>query len=81
MCVADEDKVLCIIRDMTSGDTYKFNMNLPASTTGKQLIEEVAKKLGYEPGTFLLVYEQDLPEEVNIVDICWIYNKILSCNY
>ncbi|KAI0214476.1 hypothetical protein LSAT2_000430 [Lamellibrachia satsuma] len=68
-CAADEAKVLCIIRDMTCGDTFKFNMNLPASTTGKQFIEEVAKKLGYEPGTFLLNYEQDLPTEVKVNDM------------
>ena len=62
--------MLCIIRDMTSGDTFKFTMNLPSTTSGKQLIEDVAKKLAYEPGTFLLTYEQDSTEVASKYDQC-----------
>ena len=58
-CVADQPKVLCIIRDMTNADVQNKNtLNLPASTSVAALIEEVARMYGYEADSFSLLYEK-----------------------
>ncbi len=65
---ADQEHVLCIIRDMTNAETQsKFVLNLQASLTCQELIEEVAKRLGYEAGSFLLNYEK--PEDGGTVEV------------
>lgn len=57
--MADEPKVLCIIRDMTDPHaSTRFTMNMQSSCTCQSLIAEIASKLGYEAGTFSLSYER-----------------------
>ncbi|GIX87007.1 ubiquitin carboxyl-terminal hydrolase 47 [Caerostris extrusa] len=57
---ADEPRALCIIRDMTKTqpDFQKAVINLPASMTACQLLQEVAKKFQYEPDSFELIYSK-----------------------
>ncbi|KAM9302069.1 ubiquitin carboxyl-terminal hydrolase 47-like [Gastrophryne carolinensis] len=53
---ADEPRVLCIIQDVTNSKTIneRITLNLPASTTTRQLFHDVAGKVGYVSGTFSL---------------------------
>ncbi|XP_073434473.1 ubiquitin carboxyl-terminal hydrolase 47 isoform X1 [Dendrobates tinctorius] len=53
---ADEPRVLCIVQDTTSCKTIneRVTLNLPASTTVRQLYVDVASKVGYVTGTFSL---------------------------
>lgn len=61
--------VLCIIRDMTNTlSSSRFNVNLPASRSGRELIEEVGKLLAYEPDSFTLTYEK--PEGDQFIEVC-----------
>ncbi|XP_054709133.1 ubiquitin carboxyl-terminal hydrolase 47-like [Uloborus diversus] len=58
---ADEPRALCIIRDLSTSvwdDGGKSAINLPASTTGAQLVQEVSKKFGYHPDTFELILQR-----------------------
>ncbi|XP_064628944.1 ubiquitin carboxyl-terminal hydrolase 47-like [Lineus longissimus] len=57
VCAADEAKVLCIIRDLTSTELGRKTLNLPESTTAIGLVEEVAKVFRYELDTFVLTYD------------------------
>uniref|UniRef100_A0A646QG70 Ubiquitin carboxyl-terminal hydrolase 47 n=1 Tax=Hemiscolopendra marginata TaxID=943146 RepID=A0A646QG70_9MYRI len=72
MCVADEPRILCIIRDMTTTETHtaKITLNLPASTTGIQLVQEVAQRFRYEPTSFELILQGSLTEDAIIVSNC-----------
>ena len=36
----------------------RFNVNLPASSSCQELVEDVAQKLGYEKTSFCLTYER-----------------------
>lgn len=70
--MADEPMMNCIIRDMTNSHAQtKFNVNLPASKTCKDLVEEVAKKLGYEANSFSLNYEKAEGDEC--IEVCIFY--------
>ncbi|KAG8438305.1 hypothetical protein GDO86_008837 [Hymenochirus boettgeri] len=53
---ADEPRVLCIVQDTTNCKTVneRIRLNLPASTSVKQLYRDVASKAGYVIGTFSL---------------------------
>ncbi|KAM4720713.1 ubiquitin carboxyl-terminal hydrolase 47 isoform 1-T1 [Rhinophrynus dorsalis] len=55
---ADEPRVLCIIQDTTNCKTIseRITLNLPASTSVKQLFEDVSGKVGYVAGTFNLTW-------------------------
>ena len=67
--MADEPMVLCVIRDMTNADIQsKITMNMPASMTVQDLIEDVARKFGYKEGSFNLTYER--PEGQHLVEVC-----------
>ncbi|GBM25505.1 Ubiquitin carboxyl-terminal hydrolase 47 [Araneus ventricosus] len=57
---ADEPRALCIIRDMSTGqnDHQKAVINLPASMTAAQLLQEVSKKFQYEPDSFELMFSR-----------------------
>lgn len=63
LCAADEPRALCIIRDMTNAQSqnWKITLNLPASTTAEQLVEEVGKKCHYHPDSFEIVLQR-LPD-------------------
>ena len=61
--VADEAKLICIIRDMTNPlTTTKFTITLSVSTKASTLVEEVARQLGYVVNTFNLVYDKQQEE-------------------
>ncbi|MEE6498809.1 hypothetical protein FKM82_003239 [Ascaphus truei] len=51
---ADEPRVLCIVQDTTNSKTIheRITLNLPASTSVRQLFEDVSSKVGYVNGTF-----------------------------
>ncbi|XP_063802500.1 ubiquitin carboxyl-terminal hydrolase 47 isoform X3 [Pseudophryne corroboree] len=53
---ADEPRVLCIVQDVTNCKTIneQIPLNLPASTSVRQLFEDVSSKVGYVTGTFSL---------------------------
>ncbi|XP_069821168.1 ubiquitin carboxyl-terminal hydrolase 47 isoform X3 [Dendropsophus ebraccatus] len=55
---ADEPRVLCIVQDTTSCKTIneRVTLNLPASTSVRQLFQDVAGKVGYVSGTFSLKF-------------------------
>uniref|UniRef100_A0A1B8Y4F4 Ubiquitin carboxyl-terminal hydrolase 47 n=1 Tax=Xenopus tropicalis TaxID=8364 RepID=A0A1B8Y4F4_XENTR len=55
---ADEPRVLCIVQDTTSCKNIneRITLNLPASTSVKQLYEDVSSKAGYVSGTFSLMW-------------------------
>ncbi|KAM8940149.1 ubiquitin carboxyl-terminal hydrolase 47 isoform 2-T2 [Pelodytes ibericus] len=54
---ADEPRVLCIVQDTTNCKTVneRITLNVPASTSVKQLFQDVSSKAGYMPGTFSLM--------------------------
>lgn len=56
----DEPRALCIVRDLSGGpgSCHKVTVNLPASTTAAQLMEEVGKKFHYSPDSFELVSQR-----------------------
>ena len=57
----EEEKVLCIIRDMVDPkDTVKHTMNLPASTSIQVMINDVARKFNYMIGTISVHYERQV---------------------
>ncbi|XP_042908811.1 ubiquitin carboxyl-terminal hydrolase 47 isoform X2 [Parasteatoda tepidariorum] len=62
---ADEPRALCIIRDLSNGqlNNNKSVINLPASTTASQLMQEVGKKFQYEPDSFELVLQRICDKE------------------
>ena len=83
ICAADEPKVLCVIRDMTN-ETHqtKFNLNMPGSMSVRAFAEEVAKKVGYQPGSFSLTYEKQevgAQAEVTLLTLLCIYCIKLTC--
>ncbi|XP_018115793.1 ubiquitin carboxyl-terminal hydrolase 47-like isoform X2 [Xenopus laevis] len=55
---ADEPRVLCIVQDTTNCKNVneRITLNLPASTSVKQLYEDVSSKAGYVSGTFSLMW-------------------------
>lgn len=56
---ADEPRALCIVRDLSSGsDKQRSVINLPASTTAVQLMQEVGKKFSYDPESFELILQR-----------------------
>ncbi|XP_057882688.1 ubiquitin carboxyl-terminal hydrolase 47-like [Melospiza georgiana] len=57
-CAAEEPRVLCIIQDTTNSRTVneRVTLNLPASTPLRRLFADVAAKVGYENGSFDLVW-------------------------
>lgn len=73
--MADEPKVLCIVRDMVDphANAVKHTMNLPASMSVQILMNEIAKQFGYMMGTISVHYERqngaDI-EEVKMFFIC-----------
>ncbi|XP_053398003.1 ubiquitin carboxyl-terminal hydrolase 47-like isoform X2 [Mercenaria mercenaria] len=64
--VADEPKVLCIVRDMVDpqANAIKHTMNLPASMSVQILLNEVAKQFGYMMGTISVHYERQTGSDV-----------------
>ena len=55
----EEEKILCIIRDMVdTKNCVKHTMNLPASTSVRMMINDVAKKFNYVIGTISVHYER-----------------------
>ncbi|KFM79478.1 Ubiquitin carboxyl-terminal hydrolase 47, partial [Stegodyphus mimosarum] len=62
---ADEPRALCIIRDLSDGQLHskKSVINLPASTTAAQLMQEVGRKFKYHPDTFELVLQRICDKE------------------
>ena len=60
MCAANDLKILCIIKDLTNPQWQqcKITVNLPATTTCKELCEEVARQANYEAGTFSLMWQR-----------------------
>ncbi|XP_053576238.1 ubiquitin carboxyl-terminal hydrolase 47 isoform X2 [Bombina bombina] len=59
---ADEPRVLCIVQDTTNCRTIneKITLNLPASTSVRQLFADVSSKVGYVNGTFNLMWGNGL---------------------
>lgn len=59
-CVADEPKVICIIRDLVDpqANAIKHTMNLPGSMSVRVLLAEVCKQFGYMLNTISLHYEK-----------------------
>ncbi|XP_046546344.1 LOW QUALITY PROTEIN: ubiquitin carboxyl-terminal hydrolase 47-like [Haliotis rubra] len=59
VCVADEEKVLCIITDLVSVTKpgCKHSLNLPASTSVRDALKEITKICNYDPDTVLIHYE------------------------
>ncbi|KAK3608441.1 hypothetical protein CHS0354_035441 [Potamilus streckersoni] len=62
VCVADGEKVLCIIRDMVDTQCHgvKHSLNLPATVLVSEFIQEVAKQFGYMAHTINLQYERQV---------------------
>uniref|UniRef100_A0A8C5Q3U5 Ubiquitin carboxyl-terminal hydrolase 47 n=1 Tax=Leptobrachium leishanense TaxID=445787 RepID=A0A8C5Q3U5_9ANUR len=60
---ADEPRVLCIVQDTTNCRTVneRITLNLPASTSVKQLFEDVSCKAGYVSGSFSLTWGNGTP--------------------
>lgn len=58
-----------MVRDFTQTDntTIRCTLNLPASTTAAEMIDEVACKLGYEAYSFNLIYEKTIGKELQEV--------------
>ncbi|CAH2325585.1 ubiquitin carboxyl-terminal hydrolase 47 isoform X1 [Pelobates cultripes] len=68
---ADEPRVLCIVQDITNCRTVneRITLNLPASTSVKQLFNDVSSKAGYVPGTFSLMWGNGAPNaDMTILD-------------
>ncbi|XP_071112786.1 ubiquitin carboxyl-terminal hydrolase 47-like [Haliotis cracherodii] len=59
VCVADEEKVLCIISDLVNVTKpgCKHTLNLPASTSVRETLKEMVKICNYDPETVLIHYE------------------------
>lgn len=64
---ADEEKVLCIIRDLvdTQSTGRKQTINLPASTPLGSAAKEIAKICGYVQGSVSVHYEQQDGDTLN----------------
>ena len=60
VCVLEEGSALCIIQDLTTSTTpgTKTILSLPASTTVKELFQEVGRKFQYDPETFELILQR-----------------------
>ncbi|KAL5010194.1 hypothetical protein ScPMuIL_012499 [Solemya velum] len=61
MCAAEEEKILCVIRDMVDAQNggIKHSLNLPASMLVKNVIEEIAKLFNYVADTISVQYEKE----------------------
>ena len=66
---ADEQKVLCIIRDLVDTQSMgrKHTVNLPASTPLNSVAKEITKQCGYVHGTVSVHYEQHSGDSINDV--------------
>ncbi|XP_062588296.1 ubiquitin carboxyl-terminal hydrolase 47-like, partial [Saccostrea cucullata] len=71
VCVADEEKILCIVRDMLDTQCHgiRHTINLPASTTVKDLISQVAQQFGYVEDTIGVTYEKQVGAEIHEVNL------------
>ncbi|XP_061169219.1 ubiquitin carboxyl-terminal hydrolase 47-like isoform X6 [Saccostrea echinata] len=71
VCVADEEKILCIVRDMIDTQCHgvRHNINLPASTTVRDLISQVAQQFGYVEDTIGVTYEKQIGAEIHEVNL------------
>lgn len=69
--VADEPKVLCVVRDMIDpqANAVKHTLNLPESMAVQVLLNEVAKQFGYMMGTISLIYERQEGDEVKQMNL------------
>lgn len=71
VCVADEEKILCIVRDMLDTECHgiRHSINLPASTMVKDMISQVAKQFGYIDDTIDITYEKQTGAEIHEVSL------------
>lgn len=71
VCVADEEKILCIVRDMLDTECHgiRHSINLPASTMVKDMISQVAKQFGYIDDTIDITYEKQTGAEIHKVSL------------
>ncbi|KAL1130878.1 hypothetical protein AAG570_012119 [Ranatra chinensis] len=65
VCVADEPRVQCIVRDivLSSDQIRMYEVTLPASTPVHELINCVATNMNYEPNSFQLTLQSRGPEK------------------
>ncbi|XP_041351651.1 ubiquitin carboxyl-terminal hydrolase 47-like [Gigantopelta aegis] len=77
VCVADEIKILCIIRDLvnTANPGCKYTLNLPGSMRVSQVFKEIAKTCGYVDDSISVIYELNKDKQLTDVEL----NNMKDC--
>ncbi|OWF37661.1 ubiquitin carboxyl-terminal hydrolase 47-like [Mizuhopecten yessoensis] len=80
VCVADEQKFLCVVRDMVDVNcaAIKHTFNLPASTSVARLISDLAEKFAYLAETISIHYEKQIGSETEEIQLEHYLNRSLS---
>ena len=71
VCMAEEPRILCVIRDMIDPQTAgtKMSINLPASTSIGDVIDEIAKTTKYIASSINIKYNKQVSCELEEVGI------------
>ena len=79
----DDQKVLCIIRDLVDTQSMgrKQTLNLPASTSQSSAAKEITKLCGYVQGTVSVRYEQQSGDTLTNVSTCSQQEKYSACYF
>jgi hypothetical protein len=69
VCVADEEKYICIVRDMVDSQSHgiRHTINLPGSTPVKDVMTQFAGMFGYVEETIDVHYEIQTGAELHEV--------------
>lgn len=83
VCVADEEKILCIVRDLLDTQSHgtRHTINLPASTSVKEMISVVAKQFGYADDTINISYQKQTGTTLHEVEILDLDNEKVKTVY
>lgn len=79
MCVAEEPRILCVIRDMIDPNTAgsKKTVNLPASTSIGDVIDEISKLTRYIASSINIKYNKQVAAEMEEVKYMLIRNTYM----
>lgn len=80
VCVADEQKILCVVRDMVDVNCagIKHTLNLPASTSVARLISDLAEKFSYLSETISVHYEKQVGSEIEEIPLEQYLNRSVA---
>ncbi|XP_076079831.1 ubiquitin carboxyl-terminal hydrolase 47-like [Mytilus galloprovincialis] len=80
VCVAEEPRILCVIRDMIDPNTAgsKKTVNLPASTSIGDVIDEISKLTRYIASSINIKYNKQVAAELEEISLYACANQKLS---